>query len=79
MQRIVASNAGKSLKFAVSRDGKVIETMIVPEVFEETRELDIKERFGRVWFMASFPAAVIGVPSTKSPARTARGSAPSTA
>ena len=68
VQRIVASNAGKSLKFVVQRDGKVLEVPITPADEIEVRELDVVDHVGRVGIVPSFPAAVIGIASPDAPA-----------
>jgi len=71
VQRIVASRAGVPTKIAVLRDGRAVEVTITPadEVeLVEPAELDMIEHVGRIGFMPSFPAPVLGVPRTDSPA-----------
>ena len=68
VQRLVAQSAGKSLKFVVQRDSKIVEVPITVADEVETRELDVVEHVGRVGIVPSFPAAVIGIPRRDSPA-----------
>ena len=77
VQHIVASRAGTPLHIVVQREGasagktRQIDITITPadevEVVEP-RELELEEHVGRIGFVATFPAAVIGVPRTDSPA-----------
>ncbi len=68
VQSIVARRAGKALRVVVERDGKTVETTLTPADEVEARELDIVDHVGRVGIVPSFPAPVIGVPRTDSPA-----------
>ncbi len=70
-QRLVSARAGVPTHFVVLRDGKTLDLIITPlnEVkVVEPRELDIVEHVGQVGFQSTFPAPVIGVPRTDSPA-----------
>jgi len=68
VQRIVARSAGRALRLVVDRDGKSVEVTVTPAEETEARPLDIVEKVGRIGFAPSFPAPVIGVPRTDSPA-----------
>ncbi len=71
VQRIVASRAGMPMKIAVLRDGRAVEVSLTPaDEIEpvEPAELEMVEHVGRIGFMPSFPAPVLGVPRTDSPA-----------
>jgi regulator of sigma E protease len=68
VQSIVARKAGKALQVVVQRDGRTIETTLTPADEVEERELDIVDHVGRIGIVPSFPAPVIGVPRTDSPA-----------
>ncbi len=68
VQRLVGRSAGVPLRFTVERDGRRLDVMITPVDETETRELDIVEHVARIGFAPSFPAPVIGVPRTDSPA-----------
>ncbi len=68
VQSIVARRAGKALRVVVQRDGKTVETTLTPADEVEERELDIVDHVGRIGIVPSFPAPVIGVPRTDSPA-----------
>jgi regulator of sigma E protease len=68
VQSIVARKAGKSLHVVVLRDGKTVEATLTPADEVEERELDIVDHVGRIGIVPSFPAPVIGVPRTDSPA-----------
>jgi len=68
VQRLVSKKAGTPVKFSVERDGKTVEISITPNDDTEVRELDIVEHTGRIGILPSFPASVIGVPRTDSPA-----------
>jgi regulator of sigma E protease len=68
VQRVIARRAGKPVKLAVQRDGKVIEVTVTPADETEVRELDIVEHTGRIGIDPRFPAAVIGVSRHDSPA-----------
>lgn len=68
VQRIVAKSAGRSLRFGVDRGGKRVDVSLIPADEIEPRELDIVEHVGRVGIVPNFPAGVIGVPRTDSPA-----------
>jgi regulator of sigma E protease len=71
VQRIIAGRAGKPTRFELLRDAKPITLTITPAdeaVTYEPRELGLTEHVGQVGFNPSFPAAVIGVPRTDSPA-----------
>jgi regulator of sigma E protease len=68
VQRIVAGEAGKTLKLAIVREGKTLDITVTPADKIEERELDMVEHVGQIGIRPSFPAAVIGVPRTDSPA-----------
>jgi regulator of sigma E protease len=68
VQHLIARNAGVPLRFTVERDGRRLDVTITPEDETETRELDIVDHVARIGFAPSFPAPVIGVPRTDSPA-----------
>jgi regulator of sigma E protease len=68
VQSIVARRAGKPMRVVVLRDGKTVETTLTPADEVEERELDIVDHVGRVGIVPSFPAPVIGVSRTDSPA-----------
>jgi regulator of sigma E protease len=68
LKRIVARNPGQIVRFKVFRENKHIEVEMVAEETIERRELDIIERVGTVGIQPSAPAAVIGIPSSDSPA-----------
>jgi regulator of sigma E protease len=68
VQSIVARHAGKPLRMVVQRDGHPVETVLTPADEVQERELDIVDHVGRVGIVPSFPAPVIGVPRTDSPA-----------
>jgi regulator of sigma E protease len=68
VQARVASRAGEPLHVVVMRDGKTLDQTITPADEIEERELDIVDHIGRIGIIPSFPAAVIGVPRTDSPA-----------
>ena len=68
VQSLVARRAGKPVRFVVQRDGKTAETTLTPVDEVQERELDIVDHVGRVGIGPSFPAPVIGVPRTDSPA-----------
>ncbi len=70
-QRLVSARAGVSTRFVVQRDGQTVELTVTPAnelKYIEPRELDITEHVGQVGFRSGFPAPVIGVPRTDSPA-----------
>jgi regulator of sigma E protease len=70
-QRLVAARAGVPTNFVLQRDGAKVQLFITPaneQVEIEPRELDITEHVGQVGFQSRFPAPVIGVPRTDSPA-----------
>ena len=71
VQRIVASRAGVPIRVTVQRDGKSVDVPVTPadEIERvEPVELELVEHVGRIGFMPSFPAPVIGVHRTDSPA-----------
>jgi len=68
VQSIVARRAGKAMRVVVLRDGRTVETTLTPTDEVEERELEIVDHVGRVGIVPSFPAPVIGVPKTDSPA-----------
>lgn len=68
LKRIIAKNPGQPLRFRVFRDNKHVEVEVTAEETIERRELDIIERVGTIGIQPSAPAAVIGIPSTESPA-----------
>ncbi|HEY2514822.1 MAG TPA: RIP metalloprotease RseP [Polyangiaceae bacterium] len=68
VQSIIARRAGKPTRMGVERDGKAIEVTLTPADEVEQRELDIVDHVGRIGFAPTYPAAVIGVPRTDSPA-----------
>ena len=73
VQRIVSQRAGVPVRFVVERDGKQVEVQVTPadelvERSEVQRELDVVEHVARVGIMPNFPAPVIGVPKSDSPA-----------
>jgi regulator of sigma E protease len=68
VQSIVARRAGKPLRVVVQRDAKTVETTLTPADEVAERELEIVDHVGRVGIVPSFPAPVIGVSRTDSPA-----------
>jgi len=73
VQRIVAQRAGTPVRFLVERDGKQVDVQITPadellEMSEVQRELDVVEHVARVGIMPNFPAPVVGIPRSDSPA-----------
>ncbi len=68
VQGRVATRAGKALHMVVQRDGKTLDQTITPADEADEKELGIVEHVGRIGIVPSFPAAVIGVPRTDSPA-----------
>ncbi|MEO6420220.1 MAG: site-2 protease family protein, partial [Polyangiaceae bacterium] len=68
VQSRVATRAGVSMHFVVERDGKNVDVDVTPADETEVRELDIVEHVGRIGFHPSFPAPILGVPRTDSPA-----------
>jgi regulator of sigma E protease len=68
VKRIISKNPNKALRFTVFRENKHVDVEITPEETIEKRELDIVEREGTVGIQPSAPAAVIGIPSSDSPA-----------
>ncbi len=68
VKRIVSRSPGHVLVFRVFRDDHYVDVDVVPEETVERRELDISERVGAIGVQPSAPAAVIGVPSSDSPA-----------
>ncbi len=68
LQRIAGRSAGKPLKLVVDRDGKTLDVTVTPADEPQVRELDIVEHVGQIGVVAKFPAAVIGVQRTDSPA-----------
>ncbi len=68
VQTTIARRAGKALRVVVERDGRTVETTITPSDEVEAHELDIVDHVGRVGIVPTFPAPVIGVPRTDSPA-----------
>jgi regulator of sigma E protease len=71
VQHTVAKKANVPLRFLVRRDGKELTFTVTPAdeaELVEPRELEIVEHVGRIGIVPSFPAAVIGVPRTDSPA-----------
>jgi regulator of sigma E protease len=68
IQRAVAKRAGVSLHFVVERDTKRVDVQLTPADEIEERELDMVEHVGRVGIAPGFPAPVIGVPRSDSPA-----------
>ena len=68
VQSIIGRRAGKPMRVVVQRDGKTVETTLTPADEVEARELDLVDHVGRVGIVPSFPAPVIGVPRTDSPA-----------
>ena len=68
LQRMAARSAGKALKLVIDRDGKTLDVSVTPSDEPQVRELDIVEHVGQIGVVARFPASVIGVPRTDSPA-----------
>ena len=68
VQSRVATRAGVPIHLVVERDGKSIDVDVVPADETETRELDIVEHVGRIGIHPGFPAPILGVPRTDSPA-----------
>ncbi len=68
VQSLVARRAGKAMRVVVLCDGRTAETTLTPTDEVEERELEIVDHVGRVGIVPSFPAPVIGVPKTDSPA-----------
>lgn len=68
LKRVISKNPAKNLRFRVFRDNKHVEVEVTAEETIERRELDIIERVGTIGIQPSAPAAVIGIPSTESPA-----------
>lgn len=68
LKRVISKNPAKTLRFRVFRDNKHVEVEVTAEETIERRELDIIERVGTIGIQPSAPAAVIGIPSTESPA-----------
>lgn len=68
VQSIIARHANVPVRMVVERDEKNVEVVVTPEDAIEERELDIVDHVGRVGIVPTFPAAVIGVPRTDSPA-----------
>jgi regulator of sigma E protease len=75
VQRIVASRGGVPIKIVVQRDGKTVEVSLTPadEIdLVEPAELEMSEHVGRIGFVPSFLAPVIGIARPDSPAARAR-------
>jgi len=71
VQRLISARAGKATRFDLLRDAKPLSLTITPSeeaVTFEPRELGLTEHLGQVGFNPSFPASVIGIPRTDSPA-----------
>ncbi len=71
VQALVSKKTGKLVHMVVQRDGKRADIEITPadEIEElEPVELEMVEHVGRIGIAPSYPAAVIGVPRTDSPA-----------
>jgi regulator of sigma E protease len=68
VQRYVAKRANAPVRFSVDRDGHTQDVTVVPADELEPRELDTIAHVGRVGIEPGFPAPVIGVPRTDSPA-----------
>jgi regulator of sigma E protease len=66
--RTVRQSPGKELQLRVFRDLGYVTVAVTPEQVEETHELGIKERIGRVGVLPGSPAATVGISSTSSPA-----------
>ncbi len=68
LKRVVSRSPRQLLRVKVFRDNKYVEVDVVADESVERRELDIFERVGTVGIQPSPPAAVVGVPSSDSPA-----------
>jgi regulator of sigma E protease len=66
--RIIASRANKTIHVAIVRDGRNVDVVVTPADEATVGDLDIVEHVGRIGFGPSFPASVVGVPRTDSPA-----------
>src|SRR5262249_25581853 len=71
VQRMIGARAGAPLRRPVRRDGRTLDVVVTPadetELVEPV-ELELVEHVGRIGVSPSFPAPVIGVPRTDSPA-----------
>ncbi len=71
VQKAFAKKAGKAMRVTVDRDGKSVDVTVTPadevEVVEPS-ELELYEHVGRVGIAPTFPAPVIGIARTDSPA-----------
>jgi regulator of sigma E protease len=68
VQRRVAESAGLPLRLTLQRGGRTLDVTVTPALEDEPRGLDIVDKVGRIGVSPSFPAPVIGVPRTDSPA-----------
>ncbi|HVJ21912.1 MAG TPA: RIP metalloprotease RseP [Polyangiaceae bacterium] len=70
LKRIIAKSPGQLLRLKVFRDNRHIDVEVMVEEVSRRKgkELDIFERVGSIGIESSAPAAVIGVPSSESPA-----------
>ncbi len=71
VQKIISRRANKPLTMLVERDGKQLSIDVTPsEEIErlEPRELEMTERVGRIGIVPTFPAPVVGIDNTQSPA-----------
>jgi regulator of sigma E protease len=71
VQRAIGARAGLPVRLTVQRDGRTIDVVVTPadEVeLVEPVELELVEHVGRIGVSPRFPAPVIGVPRTDSPA-----------
>jgi regulator of sigma E protease len=68
LNRIVGGLAGKPVRLSVERDAKTLDVTVTPSDEVQVRELDIEEHKGRLGFDPRFPAPVIGIARTNSPA-----------
>ncbi|MBI5537054.1 MAG: RIP metalloprotease RseP [Deltaproteobacteria bacterium] len=66
--RTVRHSPGKELQLRVFRDLGYVTVSVTPEEVEETHELGIRERIGRVGVLPGSPAATVGISSASSPA-----------
>jgi regulator of sigma E protease len=71
VQRTIGARAGAPVRMTLQRDGRTLDVVVTPadEVeLVEPAELELVEHVGRIGVSPSYPAAVIGVPRTDSPA-----------
>jgi regulator of sigma E protease len=68
VQQLVAKRANVPVHFAIDRDGKPLDVVVVPADYVEAHELGTFEHVGRIGIEPRFAEPVIGVPRTDSPA-----------